>query len=251
MDRRALLVPVIAALAVAVYFAARSPGSGPGRAGESRVTGGCSRSAGPEGDLAGKGGARVPGKTVRDQTLRDATRERLRERLGERFPAARPARATPRAARSSAPATAPAAAAPPEGAEGGPRIEKKYIQERVREDFFPLAKQCYEDALKRTPGIAGKIALHFTIVGDEKIGGIVEDASVGEESTLHDEEFETCMSESMMTMTFPPPRGGGTVTVMYPIDFSPGDEDEGDAGASKQGSDAGAPGQGHDAGGGR
>jgi hypothetical protein len=237
MDRRALLVPVIAALAGAVYLSVGSPGCGRrGQAGESRITGGCSRSTGPGADPSGRGAARTPEKTVRDVELRNATRERLREQMGARYPTPKPARAAPRAAHTGGPAGAPAA--PPEGAGTGPRIEAKYIQERVREDFFPLAKQCYEHALERRPGIAGKIALHFTIVGDEKIGGIVEDASVGEESTLHDEEFETCMSESMMTMTFPPPKGGGTVAVTYPIDFSPGD-DEGDAGAPKQGHDAG------------
>lgn len=245
MDRR-VVVGSIAAVAVgaAVYFsmaggrARRGSGSS-----DSRVTSGCARSDGADGDSSARRAARIPEKTVRDAELRSETRERLRERLGASYPTAKPVARRPRASAQAAPPPPPE----PAGASTGPRIEPKYIQERVREDFFPLARQCYEDALRRKPGVAGKVLLKFTIVGDEKIGGIVEESSIGEESTLRDDEFDTCMSESMMSMTFPPPKGGGTVTVTYPIDFSPGD-DESDGGAAQASPDAGAEKSGADAG---
>jgi hypothetical protein len=35
-----------------------------------------------------------------------------------------------------------------------------------------------------------------------------------------------CMRESFLSVTFPPPRGGGFVTVKYPVVFSPDDDDQ-------------------------
>ena len=47
-----------------------------------------------------------------------------------------------------------------------------------------------------------------------------------DKSTLRDPEFIDCMRQSFLSVTFPPPEGGGMVTVEYPIVFSPGDDDE-------------------------
>ena len=99
-------------------------------------------------------------------------------------------------------------------------IKPKYIQQRVREDFFPLARKCYEDALLRDPKLGGRIVFAFNIVGDEKVGGIVEAVDVLNESTLRDPEVIDCMRQSFLSVSFPPPPGGGTVTVVYPIIFS-------------------------------
>ena len=56
---------------------------------------------------------------------------------------------------------------------------------------------------------------------------------LGPGSTLDDPEVLTCLRESMMSVTFDAPPEGGEVTVKYPIEFSPEDDD------------AGEPGQGH------
>lgn len=50
-------------------------------------------------------------------------------------------------------------------------------------------------------------------------------------TTLRAFAFDTCTAESMVSMPFPPPEGGGTATVGDPLALSPGDDDEGDAGA--------------------
>jgi hypothetical protein len=104
----------------------------------------------------------------------------------------------------------------------------KYIQSRVREDLFPLARQCYETATKKDPKLAGTIILHFRIVGDRRIGGVVDTASADEKSDLKDPEFTKCMIESMMSVSFDAPPGkSGQVTVTYPIRFSPEEEEDG------------------------
>ena len=106
------------------------------------------------------------------------------------------------------------------GGHAAPRIDPKYIQESVRNDFFPLARKCYGDALEQNPQLGGKVVFAFNIVGDAKVGGIIEAVDVLNESTLRDPDVIDCMRQSFLTVTFPPPANGGEVTVIYPIVFS-------------------------------
>ena len=130
--------------------------------------------------------------------------------------------------RDVTPSARPAPPPPDEGAPG--KYDPAYIQQVVREDMFPLLRQCYGDALRRQPTLGGRLVFTFTIVGDSSVGGVVEDADFADESDLKDDEMRTCTRESMMTLSFDkPPSGGGYVTVTYPVLFAPGD-DPGDAG---------------------
>lgn len=108
---------------------------------------------------------------------------------------------------------------------GEDKIDPKYIQGVVRNDYFPLARQCYGAALEHDPKLAGKIALQFTILGDRHIGGVVDDLSFTDETTIKDPAFQTCMRESMLSVTFDAPPEGGEVTIVYPIVFSPEDDE--------------------------
>ena len=80
-----------------------------------------------------------------------------------------------------------------------------------------------------TPTSKGKSNLWFVIVGDAQIGGIVESVDVLNKSTLRDPDVIECLRESFLGITFPPPKGGGYVTVEYPIEFSPEDDDAADS----------------------
>lgn len=157
------------------------------------------------------GRAATPSATV-DRTVVDkARRDDMRRRILEGLWASDP---------NAANAASGGAAPPPK--DDRP-LDKAYIQERVREDFFPMAKQCYEELLARKPTAGGRFVVKFTIVGDEKVGGVVDEAEIDPSSTLKDEAMSTCLRESMLAMAFKPPPKGGTVTVSYPIAFSPGD----------------------------
>jgi hypothetical protein len=126
-------------------------------------------------------------------------------------------------------AAAAARAAPTPSAElPAGKMDPQYIQHVVQDDYFPLAKQCYTSALAKNPKLAGRIELHFRIVGDPKVGGVVDDAKLLDGSSIDDTEFRTCVRESMMSVTFDAPPEGGAVTVTYPIEFSPDDDDGGD-----------------------
>jgi hypothetical protein len=110
----------------------------------------------------------------------------------------------------------PAASLPSEG-----RLTSEYIRQRIREDFIPLARSCYESALVAQPELRGKIVIDFAIVGDAQVGGIVDRADLDPGTDIRDPEFLTCMQESMLSMVFEPPDHSGWVTVTYPFEFSP------------------------------
>lgn len=156
----------------------------------------------------------APAKHLRDKKLRDEFRQRILAAWAadgedeETRTAAKAGRFVPRP-----------------NAEGR-GIDPKYIQEAVREDLFPMARQCYEDLVARQPDAGGRLEMEFTIAGDDEIGGIVEEASIAKTSSLKDERMETCVRESLMTVSFPPPAHDGVVTVVYPIVFSPDEPDQ-------------------------
>jgi hypothetical protein len=112
---------------------------------------------------------------------------------------------------------------------GGARVDPDYIRTRVHEDLFPLARDCYADALKRKPALSGKLVVWFRIIGDRKVGGVVDEARLTDETTLDDAEMQTCVRESMMAVSFDAPPEDREITVIYPIVFSP--EDDQDAGS--------------------
>ena len=154
--------------------------------------------------------------TTHDRRVRDELRRRIIEGLllpldGGRAPAV-----------AEASATAPAITPPRAYGENDP-LDRQYIQHVVREELVPLARACYEQLLEREPDAGGRVSLHFGIVGDAKLGGYVDDASIdaGTPEDIQDPEMQTCMRESMMSIAFAPPAKGGAVTVDYPLVFSP------------------------------
>ena len=48
-----------------------------------------------------------------------------------------------------------------------------------------------------------------------------------DDTTITDPEFQTCVRESMMSVSFAAPPNDGEVTVVYPITFSNSDDDGG------------------------
>ncbi len=147
-------------------------------------------------------------------------RDRMRDLIWQAFGQAPPPNET---SRPNVPYVLPSAVPEPPGIPG--RIGPQYIQDRMHADFFPMARDCYDEAAKRSPGLEGTVVLRFAIVGDAHVGGVVESADVMDRSTIRDQAMIECMRESMLSMTFPPPETGGFVTVEYPVNFSP---DEGD-----------------------
>ncbi len=215
MKGRTVLVVLIGALLLVLGFVFWLGATGGGtsnlpRADAAPATTASERPAEKHADGDG-GAAAAIAQTVRDRKVRDELRRRIlagwaAEGTGDQATAAREGRFVPR----------PNA--------DGTGIDPKYIQEVVRSDLFPMAKQCYEELLARKPDAGGRIEMSFTIAADADLGGIVEDAEVAETSGIKDEKMTTCMRESLSTLAFPPPAHDGVVTVKYPIVFSPDGE---------------------------
>jgi len=75
---------------------------------------------------------------------------------------------------------------------------------------------CYEDERARVPGMAGKVLIHFTILGDGRV------AEVSTRSTsLRHEPTETCIEQVIAQITFPALASGHLAIVDYPFVFPP------------------------------
>jgi hypothetical protein len=154
------------------------------------------------------------GKTISDRAVRDALRQRVLAAWAadgdpEVAQAARQGRFLP---------------APP--SDGGDGLGPEYLSEVLQDQYLPMARTCYEELLSRKDA-GGRLKTTFTIVADEKLGGIIDDVSATGEGGIEDERFVTCVRESMYTLAIRPPAHGGTATVHISDDF-PTDHSEHD-----------------------
>jgi len=155
-----------------------------------------------------------------DRLRADGVRQRAAERSGASH--APPSAPAPVPAPASDP-TAPAQPLTPEESEH----RRQYIRDAVREQYFPIARSCYEELLARQPKAGGKVVLSFAIVGDGD-AGVVDRVEFRDDTTMDDPEFTTCMRESMYSTVFePPPPGAQETTVVYPIELAPGEPEDG------------------------
>jgi TonB family protein len=77
-------------------------------------------------------------------------------------------------------------------------------------------KACYDAEQARAPTLAGKVTVQFSIGAE---GTIVR--AVLQATTLGSPPVEACVVETVRKWEFPPPAGGGVVTVSYPFTFAP------------------------------
>ena len=70
---------------------------------------------------------------------------------------------------------------------------------------------CYEQGLQADPGLAGRIALRFSIGSDGQVGTAAIAAS-----TLNSKIVENCVLQRLKTWQFPIPKGGMEVKISYP-----------------------------------
>lgn len=94
------------------------------------------------------------------------------------------------------------------------RLPPEVIQRIFRQNFG-LFRTCYEKGLRKAPKLTGRVAIRFTIGKD----GAVTDART-DSTTLPDVSVVACVLNYVRQLRFPAPEGG-TVTVVYPIEFAP------------------------------
>lgn len=93
-------------------------------------------------------------------------------------------------------------------------LSKEEIGRVIRRNLARF-KYCYEKQLNANPNLQGKIAVYFTIAPT----GDVASASI-RETSMGDENVESCAIKVMRSLVFPKPRGGGIVVVTYPFVFA-------------------------------
>jgi hypothetical protein len=96
------------------------------------------------------------------------------------------------------------------------RIPEEVIQRIVRQNFGRF-RLCYENGLRTNPALTGRVATKFVIGRD---GAVSMAADAG--SDLPDQGVVSCVVRGFSNLSFPAPEGG-TVKVVYPIVFAPGD----------------------------
>jgi hypothetical protein len=104
----------------------------------------------------------------------------------------------------------------------GEGLSQEYVQAQLERELIPGARSCYNQMLLVDPDYSGSLQLHFTVVADEDLGGVVETVSPGEDRDIDDERMLGCLEEKMYEVTFDPPETGGTLRVTYPLEFEPG-----------------------------
>ncbi len=90
-------------------------------------------------------------------------------------------------------------------------IVRRIVRAHINEVRF-----CYEQALARDPGLAGRLAIQFVIDASGSVS-----IAVVEESTLADAQVGTCTTKAVKRWRFPKP-AGSSVVVTYPFVFEPG-----------------------------
>ena len=93
--------------------------------------------------------------------------------------------------------------------EGG--LDRDLISDVINRNMGQV-RFCYEQGLQGNPGLAGRIAVAFTIGGN----GQVKLANV-ENTTLNSQMVEDCIVMRLKTWKFPLPQGGADVKVSFPF----------------------------------
>jgi hypothetical protein len=149
-------------------------------------------------------------RATKDQAKRDEIRRQLLAAFAE--------------ATAKAETEGERAPSPPAGSARGQRQTDdlaefgRFIAQAIREDFIPMARACAKDLASRRPDAGGTALVAFELLGDKKIGGVVNSAEIVDaESSVHDGPFETCVRESLYGVYFDPPPAGGRATLRFEV----------------------------------
>lgn len=96
------------------------------------------------------------------------------------------------------------------------RLAPEVIQDVVRSHFGQF-RTCYESGLSRNAKLQGQVTVKYVI----NLDGTTQQAS-DDGSTLPDPQVVQCVVAGFAKLVYPPPQGG-YVTVVYPVQFDPGD----------------------------
>jgi len=102
------------------------------------------------------------------------------------------------------------------------RLRKEDVREAVGA-AKPAITECYEQALERSPKLAGRLKVEFTLVKEGGVGRL-DDARIiddEEDGAINHPFLAMCALKALADLEFPAPEGEGTMTVRYPFMLSP------------------------------
>lgn len=86
----------------------------------------------------------------------------------------------------------------------------------ISDELLPLTDECLEDARERDPGLDGMLAVEVNIVVEPEVGAIVETVEFSELNELDDQELQTCVRETALSMLLPADESG-TQELMFTV----------------------------------
>jgi hypothetical protein len=95
------------------------------------------------------------------------------------------------------------------------RLPPEVVQRIVRQNFGRF-RLCYEQGLRTKPSLTGRVSTRFVI---DRAGAVASATDAG--SDLPSPTVVSCVVRAFSNLLFPQPEGG-TVTVVFPVLFSPG-----------------------------
>ncbi|HEX6837873.1 MAG TPA: AgmX/PglI C-terminal domain-containing protein, partial [Polyangia bacterium] len=169
------------------------------------------------------GGARVQAKGHAPIMLAKNDRTMIAPRLPPVTTRAATKSARPAAAKTPAPAPAarPTDAPPPADDEG--RIDKDTIRAVVQRHVKDV-QFCYEQALKDSPKLAGRIVVRMTLVTKDGVARVGDGEIQPEDGDIPSLTMQSCVLQAFSRWKFPPSVDGEDVVVSYPFVFKTGDE---------------------------
>jgi hypothetical protein len=96
-------------------------------------------------------------------------------------------------------------------------LPPELIQKTIRDNFGAVRK-CYEDGLRTSRVLTGRIVVRFVIEGDGHIASAQEDPKT---APFPDPDVASCIVARFNELKFPPTDNGKKITVVYPINLSP------------------------------
>jgi hypothetical protein len=94
------------------------------------------------------------------------------------------------------------------------RLPAEVVRRVVQNGFGPF-QRCYEDGLRKSPKLEGKVTVKFVVQPDGSISNVGNGGS-----DLPDANVVACVVRAFHGMSFPQPEAG-KVLVVYPLRFSP------------------------------
>lgn len=225
------VVAALALLALGVWVRTRPHAAG--RSGQVKAPGEPATSGGSAGRSPAPQASPSASPRLPDRRAADQLRARLVTVFAQAAAEAAAKPAVPVAVKAPMPhAASTPSSAEIQGANLAQQAQGKQIRSSVRNQFIPMAGGCYDELLARHPGVSGLIDLHVVVGGDPSVGGVVEAVKVLPDSTLSDEEFVTCMTESMMSLELEASAPGQYhFDFDYPFNLAPDAPDAGPANA--------------------